>query len=520
MNGIFENVILNKSVGDEMNQILLEGEILATDSSPDIAGILKPTCNLFINKIEPSNNRLNYQGKLNIQLLYFSKKQGEDEKFIHNLSHTANIDDFLNIEGVNSSSLAFLNAHIAHIDFRIINDRKIGYRAIVDIKANVEENKSLEIVKRIEGLDDNQQKRSLISINKVALASKGEFLVKEDIELSQSKSAIKEVIQGSFSLNNRDIRSGAERVNISGELNLSLLYLSQDDIIEFSSFDIPFSGAIDAAGAKETDFAEADLAILNNFISVLPNSSEENRILQIEATILSDFKIAREQEVEFLEDAYAIEQNIGFKTDSVAYNELICRNKNQFNVKELINIGDAPTILQVLNAGGRAIIEDIRVLEDKIIAEGLIDGELLYLAKSDETPVYSHKLLIPFKQTLETKGANANAKAEISHNLEHIGFNMLSESEVEIRFTLSFGANVVVEKKANFITEVEFSPFNQEEIDKLPSISLISIEKSDSLWAIAKKYNASIDELLSINDLETATDLTEGQKIIVLKKAV
>jgi len=43
-------------------------------------------------------------------------------------------------------------------------------------------------------------------------------------------------------------------------------------------------------------------------------------------------------------------------------------------------------------------------------------------------------------------------------------------------------------------------------------------EKSDSLWSVAKKYNADLEELAAINDMETSAELAAGQKLLVVKK--
>lgn len=48
-------------------------------------------------------------------------------------------------------------------------------------------------------------------------------------------------------------------------------------------------------------------------------------------------------------------------------------------------------------------------------------------------PVYCANGAVPFSQTVEARGAEEGMKADVDCVLSHIGFNMISDREVEVR---------------------------------------------------------------------------------------
>jgi len=109
-------------------------------------------------------------------------------------------------------------------------------------------------------------------------------------------------------------------------------------------------------------------------------------------------------------------------------------------------------------------------------------------------------------------------EVDVEQNIDRTGFNMLSGNEVELRFLLSVDTLVQENVRAEYISDIEFSPLDKDEMDSVPSMVVLCVQKSDSLWSIAKKYNASLEELAAINDMESGTELVDGQRLLVVKK--
>lgn len=512
-----EKIVLNKHIGRDMTQVLLEGDIIVPDVKPDISSILKTEAQIIIPRVNPLAGRISYSGKLVIKILYMSK---DGDNSVHSISTFAPVDDFLNMEGVGTHMWINLTAKIAHIDYRIINDRKLNYRAVVDILVTVAESVPVDMVRGIGGLPATQQKTTVFAMNSLVEKKFDEFTIKDDLVLPAGKPAVGELLSVGVALADKEVRVAGGRVDISGGLVVTPLYkgAGEDSVIEFAEFELPFSGSIDVASAREGNFGDVVLSVLESAVAINPNEDGEERVLALEAIIGADVRISDSQEMVVLEDAYCIDQNLSIKKVPLDYQRLVCRNKNQFNVKEVVSLQDAPEMMQILTVDGTAYLEDKKVIDDKVVVEGIVAANILYVANSDAAPLYSYQAVLPIRQVIETKGARMGMDADVEQTVDHISFNMLSGNEVELRFTLGMDTLVQENIRAEYIADIEFSPINSEEMDMMPSMVVLCVQKGESLWGIAKKYNASLEELAAINDIDSAAELKEGQKLLVVKK--
>jgi hypothetical protein len=424
------------------------------------------------------------------------------------------------MEGVAPHMRINLTADLANIEYRIVNDRKLNYRAVVDVSAQAWENKAHSAVSRIAGLAVPQQKSLLFTMNNVVAVEADQFTIRDEIVLPPGRPAIGELLQVSLNIANKEVSVAQGRVDISGSLLVAPLYkgVEESSVIEFEEFELPFSGSLEVDSACDDSFVDVVLSLADYIVDIGPDAEGETRIISLEAIINADIKLSENQDMEILQDAYCIGQSLSIKTEAAEYLSLICRNKSQFNIKEVVSLDDAPEALQVLSISGFARLDEQKVVDDKVVVEGIVEASILYVAGCDETPIFNYTAHIPIRQVIETKGAKMGMDASIDHAIDSISFNTLSSTEVELRLTMSVGVLLQQSSQVNFIQEIEFMPLSKEALDALPSMVILVTERTDNLWAIAKKYNADLNELALINDLDPQGHLSIGQKLLVVKK--
>ena len=516
---IREKIVLDKDMGREVVQVLIEGDIIVPDVKPDMAVMLQADSKISIDKVQLSSERINYMGKLSIQVLYLAK--GND-KPVHSMFATTPIDDFINFEGITKDMWVDVKADIQNIDYKMINDRKISYKAVAMLIAEVESSEANDIIVHIDNLEHSQQKKNNLSLNKAISRTEGRFNLKELITVSMGKPNIREILQTNINVLNQNTKVMNSKVNIYGELMLAILYRGDTDasVLEFVEAEIPFNETIDVQEAREDMFADIFLNIQDSYIQVRSDDDGEERVIEAEVSVGAKIKISSQVNIEILEDAYCTNRNLEITKDTLEFPKLICRNKNQSNFKELTQLeSHSPDMLQIFRAKGKAIVDETTIINDKVIVSGVVETDILYIAENDDTPLYSHNTMIPFRQVIETKGATPNMNVYLDASVEHVGFNMLSGREVELRFLINFNTSVIEYRKTHMITNVEFAENNKELMDAIPSISLYVVQDGDSLWNIAKMHNTTIEEIIALNDIENHDLIYPGQKILILKKA-
>jgi hypothetical protein len=508
---------------------MLEGDVIVPDVKPDMAVMLKADADVSFDRVEIQNDRISYSGKLNIKALYLSKGDadgGVRPTSVHSVSASTNIEDFINVDGVNRDMWATVGAVITNVDYKMVNDRKIGYRAVVEVTATAEERTGITVVTGITGLPDTQVKRGVLNVNRTVECKDDRFVIKDELAVTAGKPNIREILHTHVSIANKEAKVVNGRVNLSGELMVSTLYKTDDteNELEFIEHELPFNGAIDVSGAEEGMVCDAALRVMDQYVQARPDGDGEDRVIELEVSVGASLKVTSQAEVVVLEDAYCINKTLDYDKKTVNFPRLVCRNKNQSPVKEMVRIGDdCPEILQVFRVSGRVQHDATTLTDDRVTVEGVVYTDILYIAGSDETPLYNFKTILPYKQTIEAKGVAANKAGDaldvtVDVNIDHVGFSMLSEREVEVRFLLSCNASVVENTAADVIVDVEFNETDKSVLDKMAGMVIYVVQPGDTLWSIAKRYNAGLDDLMGLNDLDDANKLFVGQKLVVVKK--
>jgi len=515
-----EQVFLDQSVGKEEVQIMLEGDLIVPDIKPDMALLLQTEEKMIIDRTEAGTDRINYVGHLNISVLYVAK---EMSKSVQSIQLSRGIDDFINLEGVNKDMWVQVKAEIINIDYRVVNDRKVNYRAVIKLSVIAEHSDAHEMVVHINGVPENQLLKTSLSVNRTIEHRVDRFQIKDQITLPTAKPNLREVLQATASIINRDVRLSTGRATLTGELSLTTLYRgdTEDSLIEFLESELPFNGSIDISGARENMPTDTNLQILDQHITIRPDEDGEDRILEVEVSVGVEMKIYSAETLSVLEDAYSINQQLHFTKTAVRYPQLICLNRNQTPVKEIVSIGEnAPDMLQIFCVKGQIHLDEVRAMDDKIVAEGAINTDILYVAENDATPLAVYRTIIPYRQVIEAKGSTPGMSVNIDASIDHVAFNMLSPRETEVRFQLTFNTQVIDEKETGIICDVEIKDIDPEALAGQASITVYIVQPGDNLWKIAKKYNTPLDELVAVNELENHGKIMPGQKLLMLKKGM
>lgn len=513
-----EKIILNNKAGNETSQILIEGDIIVPDIKPDIEHILRVCGNIVIDDVKTEDGRISFKGSINIGVLYQAKKS---DKLIHSMTSSIPIDDIMNIEGVTKDSTVNLTTMLEHLENKLINDRKISVKAVITADANIENEAMCDVIKDIDANPAIQTKKGSMKVNNTIENKKDRFVIKEELALSGGKPNIRELLQSDIMICDKEIKVMEGKVWVKGKICMSTLYIGDNDesIIELMEHEVPFNGYIEAKNAMPDMIANVKLNVETQEVHVMPDDDGEDRVFDTEIVVGADMKVMNSEEVEIVEDAYSISKPIEITREKIQYPQFVGKNNTESSVKEVITIdGVYPDMMQVEKVWGTVALDDVELIQDKLVAEGVINLEILYIAKDDKSPVDVITHSVPFKQEIEVKGARDDMSVDVEVEIENISFNMLSEREVEIRVALDFDVFVTKEVNGEIITEMVMSDNGAEMLKPTASVIIYVIQKGDTLWNIAKKYNTTVEDLTILNEIENPDKIYAGQKLLILKK--
>lgn len=516
MDKTYKNITADKAIGREKAQLIQEGELVVPDSKPDIDFILKTGAYVYPEMKRSEENRLSYKGNMVVDVLYMGK-----DKSLHSMTGETPISDFINIEGAGEDMLSDININIVNMDSRKVNDRKVSYKAMLETEGSVTEQVDIDAVTAIEELPSDQQRTAAITTNRTVVNNTEDFSVQEQITLPATKPPVSEILSVEAEIANCEARAGEDSVSISGDLSVTMLYISTEGgFPEVYEFDIPFNGTLEAEGTEPDMYADAVLSIKNVYYNVSENEEGESGAIDIDVSVNADLNVSSSETNEVLEDAYILNNTVDMTSTELCYTAVVCRNRSQCPVKEVVTIPEGcPDMLQIFKTGGKAYIDNVQIYDNRVVLEGVINTDIMYITGNDEMPVYCCNEAVPFSQSVEARGAREGMEASVQSNIAHIGFNMLSDREVEVRCALNTTTVVKDMRCVTLVTDVDIKPMEPEILDRIPGIVIYTVRKGDTLWKLAKRFNTTVADIVRLNDnIEDPDLIYPGQKFVIVKR--
>ena len=499
--------------GEQVTQILLEGDMIVPDSKPDLQEILRCEGMVKIREKRISDDRVSFSGDLEVCVLYRAKN---GEKPLYAMKSRLPLEDFLHMDGLAKGMDVSLEAELEHLDCRIINDRKLSVKAILSVGAEAEQKKKAEILTGVSG-ETMDTLTGILRMERDVAEVKDRFTVKEEMTIPASLPEIGEILMEHIRLTEQDIRPMDGKAMVRGNLCINLLYADEEGNLGSMTEKIPFSGYLENGNIQLKTDLTGSLTVEDCRLTPVVDEDGETRALAADVTIGAVLNGKETAEQTFLMDAYAPDGVVTLKKEEITYPAAVVNGRNQFTIKEriLLENGEMP-MLRAENTWGEVRLSEARTMADAVEAEGVLTADILYHCADDAEPVRMIQRGLPFVQTMEMKGVLAGDDADVSLRLEDMDFQMLSDREGEIRATVTMEANVNRQETAEVLTDIVM----EEPAETLPMAGAViyMVQKGDSLWKIAKKYRTTVADIMSVNEIENPELIYPGQKLLIIKR--
>lgn len=515
-----ESVIISEVVCEDSIQAVVENDIIVPDVKPDIGRILLLDGDVFVSNSEVMQDKIAVSGTIRYKILYICD---DGSNGIKSINTNANFSCDMKTVNARQGMRAHVKCEIEHIEYNILNGRKINIRSIVKVNGKAVELLEKDIIGDLRGQDDIQILRDNVSINSCLGFNSTDFTVAESMEVPAGKPAIRELLRNDLKITGKDFKVDDGRLIVRGELNISTLYIGDDEEGSFQlmEHEIPFTHFLDMEGVNDSSMCELDYQIMDYQFEPGEDSDGEIRVLKCETALNISAVGYEKRSVETISDAYTPQLEIDLEKEPFKFEEYMFENRSQVILKDTISIsGDVPDISEVFNVLCKPGLSDCTVYDDKVVVEGLVNNSILYLANSEQQPVYCYKQEIPFKQNIDIKGIKPGMRCDVSLDIEHYNYSVVSSNEVEVRLAIGVSVKAMNRTEIPLLVNITENPLDQSRGSAQPSIILYYSQEGDTLWKVAKKYFTTIDEIKKLNGLTDKDLVVPGQQIMIPKRVV
>lgn len=496
-------------------QTVTEGDIIIPDSKPDIAEALITDAYAVIRDEKVSDGRVSYGGDIKVNMLYRAKN-GENP--VYSVRATIPFMDFVNSETIKKGEKPNLRLKLTDTRTEVVNDRKVNIRAMGEarITGNMPENR--EIITGAEKDGSIQVLEEDISYFMPISAVREEFTIEDKFNIPSNMPAVSEILRTTAVITDSDFKPGEDKITARGAVLISALYTGEEGAFsEKAEFKMPFGGTMSVPGVTGESIIWGDVYVKDFDVKCAEDDNGNNRVIEAEAEIAADIWAGENRKTALVKDIYSLNGEMNVKKEAAKYPERGIFTTASEPIRETVTIDEAyPDILQIKDVTAEAEVEDVHIDGDVLTADGVLNVSIFYVTRDDGGPVKTVRASIPFEHEIEVRGLYSDAEIDINANVSDINYSLISDREAEIRAVIDYSVFSLMNNEGEFIDEAVID--EEKEIRRLPGITIYTIRKGDTLWNIAKAFNTTLDEILSVNIIEDPDLIYPGQRILILKR--
>lgn len=512
-------ITLDEMTKRESIQVIKERDLIVPDGKPDLQSIMQLDGEVCIDQIDISQDRIMYRGRINACILY---RTIGNSKCIYTMKNSIPIEDFVVVEGINSDQRVDFNCKIEHMNYNVLNERKVNIKTIMCIEVVATGCKDTTIITDIQADTPIEKKEEEIEIVSLCDEKEDKVIVKQELSVAASKPCVGEILKSAVSIQDEQVKRTDSEVKYNGMLEVVTMYkpTGQDEDTEIITHRVPFEGSIESPQEEEEMYWDCDLSVETSYMQVTPDYDGEDRIIECEFVVTAKYCNYHKSMYDTISDVYCPGKKINTKEKALDYMNLKDKKHKAIPKKETIALeDDFGENAEIFSVVMKPAIDEKEYNNGILTMTGMLEIRILMLCKGEEKCEVMNVInVVPFSQDIELEGVHDKMMIDPRVEVKDVSVYAQTKKEVVLEYLLDCKVDVYEEAQLNVLEEIDFEDMTKEEMDAYPSMTVYQVKKGDSLWNLAKRYNTTIKDIQDLNDIEVADNLKEGQKIIILKK--
>ena len=495
-----DNVCVNHIIGHKTENFIVEGDSIIPDIKPDIINAINTNGTICVYKKEINEGKIKIDGAIDTYIMYLAD---DENNSVRGLNVNLDFSQVIEMEKVMPDMNLETSLKLKSMECKVINGRKVNVKAFVEASVKVTSKENIDIInnvnlKGIQMLNENLNINSMIGSGETKVYAKDTLVIDNIDNLS-------EIMKADLRISNKDVKISYNKILAKADLNVRLLYLTDDNRINSVEATVPVMGFIDMPDVSEDNICDTKYEIKN--LVIKPNNVEEHSIY-MEAEIEIFCEVYKVQEINIIQDLYSPKTNVTFTQKQVNIMQKIETMQGTYNIREKQVVSEIGGN-KIYDVGTLVDIKKQTVLNDRVLFEGELTLNYIY---SSNNGVETKQTLIPFTYNIDFAGINQNSKVETLVDIGMQDFVITDNGTIDVKVDVVFNLSVTKNTNINIIDDI-----TEDENRNMCTCSLVVyyVKSGDTLWKIAKRFGSTVEEIARINGIENENKLNVGQQLFI-----
>ncbi len=507
-----ENICIGENSIVAFSQAYCEADIIVPDIYPDISKILQINASPAAVEKNCSTDRISIEGRTEIVILYLG-----DDECVYSITSTEQFSHLMEAKGAKEGMYAEAEVNTDNIDFTVLNPRKLNVKVLIGIDANVTEDVTSTVCTAISTDEPLEILDCTLAPYKTASRVCEQLCVRESLDLPAGNPSIEKILCMQVCIRNKEYSLSTDKMIIKGTLQISAVYTGDTDgNIHCAQYEVPFAETIGMPNVTEDMNSRLKLSINRIFYKPEADADGDNRRIILECIITATAKACYKSEITIIKDAYCTKTPMSVSHEGAFITRLVSQNSCQLTAKDTAILDNgSPEFFEILNITPRAYLANAHTENKKVVIEGIIECDIMYMCGQPTSPINLHKHQQTFSHTFDLPDAKEGMLCDVTLDIVHSSYNISLGNEIDLRFVLQIDTDVLANEKIESVSSLYTDDSQTYEKRKCYCIKVYFAKENDNLWSIAKKHRISKNALMEINNISSDTDIYDGKQLMI-----
>lgn len=499
-----ENLKINKLIAEKKEIVSVDGDMIVPDSKPDILNTICTSGVVSIYKKEVKDEKVRLDGNIDTYIMYMPDGVNDN---VRGLNTSLDFSENINVPNCQEGMNVIVEIKIKSIEGKVLNGRKISIKSTLEVYLKMYSNEDVEVINELQNANNIQILKEDLKVNSLIGQGETKISAKDNLQIDAMDN-LAEILKCNVNMVDKDIKISYNKVLTKSEVEIKIMYLTEDNRINTITSKIPVIGFIDIPNVMDENICDINYEIKN--VIIKPNSQEEHSIY-VEVEIEVVCSVYEEKNLNLIQDMYSPCENIDFNRKEILAMTDKQESKGTKQISERLNLKDIQnqTLIDV-------DIEPVILKESKINTKILYEGELNlnFIFINTEMKITIKDAKIPFEYTVDNLQNGESLQTNNQIEIKQKDFIIQENGDITCNIDMETNTNMYRTSNINIIDSIQE---NGEREEQDYSIVLYIVKKGDTLWKIAKMFGSTVDAIVRVNGIENPDKINIGQKLFIPK---
>ena len=497
------NINLKEQIACVSASVLVEGDVVVSDSYPDVTEILCADAKVKVKNTEYRNGKATLSGVVEFSALYMPDNEETELKC---MSHSFDFSADLDVRADENTEFC-ATAMAEHIGFTLVNSRKLSVKVMVGVRLCAYQDRCYEPIIEMSGenIEKTEKKYSIY----IPMAENcTDINVNDLLTVPDDMSDIAEILKVDAWVTSGDVRVMNGKAMVQGELHLNTLYTSADDrgSVACVHHTVPFTEIVEAPGADEQSVVNVKFLVSEITANIKGDLNGDTKIISMESVICACVKVSRTVVETLVDDCYFLDSNTHTKRETMKICEYVTSENTRITSNQTAQPPKNVKIKEIISCNANSILKEAKWESGLVQVNGVLVTYLIY--RDDKDVV---RCAVTESEINWEKAISEPCDVEAILSLENVNATA-GENEAQILVNTGLYVKALKSKKVDILTECDAK---EDEITKTtPTMVIYFAKDGDTVWNVAKKYRTKSELIKEANGLE-AEKIEQGRRLLI-----